>query len=95
MSEYNGWKNYETWCVYTWISNETDYSGYLERAQEMVSESPDDAAYNLADVLKEEITDGSPIEEASMYADLIGAALSEVDWREIAEAILEVAQDTD
>lgn len=34
--------------------------------------------------LKEEITDGAPDLGASMYSDILGAALSDVNWMEIA-----------
>ena len=49
----------------------------------------------MADQLKEEITDGSPLREASMYADLLGAALSEVNWSEIAEHYLADMQENE
>lgn len=46
------------------------------------------AVLALADRLKEEITDGAPDLGASCYADLLGAALSEVDWYEIASGMI-------
>ena len=95
---YNGWTNYETWNVALWIVNEEpSYRYWRERAQEcrelaLASESE---TYNmrtpeglLADALKEEVTDAAPDLGASTYADLLGAALSEVDWYEIARSIL-------
>lgn len=102
---YNGWKNYETWAVNLWLSNEEPTWDYwLEEAVECRSQAAicpqvaggvwqaDRAAvYLLADRLKEEIRDDAP-EVVGMYADLLGAALDEVDWLEIAEALLESAQ---
>lgn len=38
----------------------------------------------LADRLKDEIEEAAPELGASMWSDLLNAALSEVDWREIA-----------
>lgn len=51
--------------------------------------------YMLADSLKDWVGDWtreeiSPECQASLTSDLVGAALSEVDWQEIAEGYLEV-----
>lgn len=46
------------------------------------------ARFNLADQLKDEVTDASPEMEASLYTDLLRAALDEVNWQEIADNIL-------
>lgn len=100
---YNGWTNYETWAVALWIDNERgSYDYWREEAKRHRKEAPicrqvaeqiwtpkQAARFNLADQLKEEMEDGSPIKEASVYADLLGAALGEVDWQEIAGNILE------
>lgn len=53
------------------------------------------ATFALADMLKEEFEEGKNnlLEESKMqcsvWADLLGAALSEVDWNEIAEHYIE------
>ena len=99
MSEgHNGWKNYETWNVALWIDN--DQSTYYTR-QEMAQQAYDDAEQDdedermreatreLAQALENWIDEMRPPMEASMFADLLGAALSEVDWYEIAENFLE------
>lgn len=96
---YNGWSNYETWAVSLWLDNEqSSYLYWREQAARHRQEAPtasdfrrgilteeQEARYNLAKQLKEEVTDASPLCDASMYADLLGAALSEVDWMEIAD----------
>jgi hypothetical protein len=42
--------------------------------------------YEIADTLKDYIEEMNPLSnDASMWSDLLGAALSEVDWFEIAE----------
>ncbi len=89
--EYNGWTNYETWCVNLWIGND---QGSEEQARELTLDAvsrhgKEDAPWHLADELKSWITDEAPDLGATLYADLLGAALSEVDWVEIAEGYLD------
>lgn len=102
MSDYNGWTNYETWCVNLWWNNdEGSYNDITERARRAWDEAEadgyntrkDNATRDLADDLKacvEELKDewlGD--RQSSMFADLLGAAISEVNWYEIAEGMLE------
>jgi len=104
MSECNGWSNYETWCVNLWIGNEEAtycYAGRLARegiesAQDEADDSPSSltvkerATRILADSLREWVeADLMPDLGASLAADLLGAALSEVDWDEIASHYVE------
>lgn len=90
---YNGWTNYETWNVSLWIDNEEgSYRHWRSQAEEVYRDAEprsiltrkEVASHKLADMLKEEVCDGNPLVGASMYADLLGAALSEVNWDEIA-----------
>lgn len=92
---YNGWANYETWVVRLWLDNEEpSYRYWTEVAREYRGE--DREAYELARRLKEEIRDAVPLEEASLYSDLLYAALDEVDWDELAQSYLdELGQDED
>lgn len=99
----NGWTNYETWATALWLDNEQATQDYWrERARECREEAPassqveesiwtiDQAArFTLADALKEEVSEGTPVTaEASLYADLLEAALQQVNWHEIAEHYL-------
>ena len=97
MSGYNGWTNYETWACKLWIDNdEGSYRYWGARAQDAwdnaeahsVFTKEQDAAHTLADELREEIEQGAPQLEG-MYADLLTSAISEINWREIAENLLE------
>ena len=78
---YNGWHNYETWVTALWIDNEPDtYEQRCAFARQASS------AGALAEQIKNWVTDDMmPNLSASLAADLLGAALSEVDWYEIAE----------
>lgn len=100
--KYNGWTNYETWCVNLWLTNdEGSYNGWTEQAQTAFDGATDrgigisrteQAMIDLADCLKDEITEQAPELEASMYSDLLNAALSEVNWYEIAGAFMEIIE---
>lgn len=89
-SGYNGWRNYETWAVALWIDNEQgSYTYARERATEALEDADGDkqeAVSSLAEILKDEHEEANPLgDQASVYTDLLNAALSEVYWREIAE----------
>ena len=86
---YNGWSNYETWAVNLWLSNdEGSYTYWKERAEEVKD------VYELSRELKSEIEQYNPLEEVSVYSDLLSAAISEIDFYEIAEAMLEDIAET-
>jgi ketopantoate reductase len=76
---HNGWTNYETWNVALWIDNEE--GSHRERC-DMARRAR--SASDLADRLKDWVTEMAPDLGASMFSDLLSAALSEVNWDEIA-----------
>ena len=80
---YNGWSNYETWNVALWLGND---QGSDEQTREICRDGED---YEAADRLKNWVDEMRPDLGASMFADLLGAALSEVDWLEIVRNIRE------
>ncbi len=99
---YQGWRNYETWAVALWLDNERScYDRWRAEARRCQCEASTDsrvidgiwtpneaATFNLADQLREEIQAGCPLTAPTMYADLLSAALSEVDWQEVAASLL-------
>ena len=92
--KYNGWSNYETWNVKLWLDNDE----YLcnEWQPEIAGQYPDDEV-GLARAIQEFVCDPEnglvPDLGATMASDLLNAALSEVNWREIAESILEANEE--
>lgn len=88
---YQGHTNYETWAVKLWIDNEQASQEYW---QERASECMDmpDAQYTLADWIKDETETLAP-EIEGVYSDLLSAALSSVNWREIAEGMIDIAKE--
>jgi len=101
---YNGWANYETWCVNLWLTNDQgSYNHWRERAQAAFDETGDkhpnefanheqNARIRLADELKEDLDEGAGQflpEQLGVYHDLLNHALGRVEWFEIADAFLE------
>lgn len=90
---YNGWTNYETWCVNLWLNNDSDdYHYWRSEAEHCLRlakhHGHEDAAFLLADRLKEHLWESKP-EVSGMWADLLNSALDAVDWDSIAKAFLE------
>ncbi len=102
-SSYNGWSNYETWVVNLWLGNdEGSYNTCRTLAQRCFEEAVADqvlsrkerACYQLANELKEMLEDSNPLaSEASVYSDLLNASISEVNWKEIANSLLQEIDD--
>jgi phage/plasmid primase-like uncharacterized protein len=100
--EYNGWFNYETWVVNLWMDNEKgSYDYWREESKRCFEECarPETRSYStqtqkeaaacmLADVIKSEHEESMP-EVEGFAADLLNAAMSEVNWYEIAEHLLD------
>lgn len=104
---YNGWTNYETWAVALLLDNdEATYRQMREQAHVAWQEAPEskrvqewgwdleDAAIgDLAMNLRELVESLNPVTGASLFADLMNAALSEVNWPEIAQHYIREAMD--
>jgi hypothetical protein len=93
---YEGWTNYETWAVNLWLSNdEGSYDYVLGLACEALDDEDVPRALEaLAVELKEDLSENSPLAgEASVYSDLLGAALDRVEWREIADHWIRAADE--
>ena len=77
MNEYNGWTNYETWLVSLEMGFTDDFHAFEAR-------NIDDLIVELKDYAENLIESDNTL--ATNFANII---LSKVDWREIAEVVLE------
>ena len=77
MNEYNGWTNYETWLVNLEMGLTDDSHAFEAR-------NLDDLIVELKDYAENLIESDNTL--ATNFANII---LSKVDWREIAEVVLE------
>jgi hypothetical protein len=79
---YNGWSNYETWLVNLWWENDPETYDFAQTLTEGAKD-----VWELANEIKEATEEGQvPNLGSTLAADLLNAALSEVDWDEIARA---------
>ena len=90
---YNGWTNYETWCVKLHMDNEESLQRCFEQAaRETVRDCGDRAVCVLADRIEEWHKDAMP-EVQGVFCDLLNASLSEVNWHEIARNLVDEYQE--
>ncbi|KKK90141.1 hypothetical protein LCGC14_2726060 [marine sediment metagenome] len=93
----NGWTNYETWVTALWMDNE-EYTQEIQQAwkrqaiatpKNEVWTKEETERFTLADIIKDYVEENNPLaSDASMYSDLMRAAIQEVNWQEIADSIL-------
>lgn len=100
-SSYNGWSNYETWNMALWIDNDQgSYTEAREIADRAIQENDEagafnhDPKYDCAQMLRDWQDELMPELDASVWSDLLNAAFGEIDWVEIAEAIMEVDKES-
>ncbi len=102
---YNGWSNYETWLVATWLDNEQEtYHLWRDHAKDAVINALDENAdlrHTKAELVLQAITmlsqqlstwleEQNPLQgQANVFCDLLNAALSEVNEWEVAQHYLE------
>lgn len=99
-----GSANYETWCFQRWLTTNEDLSRQCRELTAVAADAAlhsslvfdgiwttAEAARNLlADALRELVGELNPMaEQATPFADLMEAALGQIDWHEIADEFLQ------
>lgn len=96
---YNGWKNWETWNCYLWMTNDEGSQRYFEdMAIEVIEdciengEDKDSAESKVEKLVSSNFDDNLEqfleSTEATFFHDLLRASLSEVDFAEIASHLV-------
>ena len=85
-TKYNGWTNYETWLVNLWLDNDGSSESLSETCADMYETRADFDESDFANVIREYVDEVylSESPQSGMVADIIGAAMRQVDWHEIA-----------
>jgi hypothetical protein len=96
---YEGWANYETWVVNLSIVNDrASNAHWQDRACKILGDQPrvedahSAAAVQLAEEIRDAIEELCEIQNTGVAADLMNAALSKVDWFEIAQLFIDRAE---
>lgn len=91
-TEHNGYTNYPTFAVSSWLSNDEPLYNELRRMARRASalhpSDEKDAACDLADALKAWVTDIGDGLTGNIVDGLITWAFGQVNWRELAEDAL-------
>ncbi len=86
ISTYNGYCNRETWLISLWLNN--DQASYELLSNVLgLSTSSTRKAEKLHSLVEDQMYDLEL--EASLWCDLLGTALTRVDWHEVIESNLE------
>lgn len=84
--DYNGWTNYETWCVNQWLTNDEFHEQQIRSLLNggQLEDYVNDIYHDM-----QHVSDGF-----GMFHDLINASLEQVNWNEIIEAVQEKQRQT-
>lgn len=87
MNTYQGWTNRETWAVKLWMDNDEPLYRWAQEGTKGAR-----SAFDLADTLKDALTEQAP-ELDGLWGDLLTGAMQDVNWLEIAESLIEDNED--
>ena len=93
-TEYNGWKNYETWLVALWIDNDGAAEHWRERAEDHAEvRDVSDLANEMQEYYEEQAEQVIP--SSGMFNDLFNSALRRVCWYSIDEHFINELEPVD
>ena len=87
IQKYNGWTNYETWLCNMWF-NDFDFTDMMDMFDQC--EDNCDVLGIIENYIKEHVEEYveyslSFSDQHGFVHDMLNAAISEIDWRDIAE----------
>lgn len=88
IQKYNGWTNYETWLCNIWF-NDFDFTDMMDMFDKC--EDNCDVLDIIENYIKEHVEEYVEFNSISLGGqhgfihDMLNAAISEIDWRDIAE----------
>lgn len=95
---HNGWTNYETWAWNLWLTNDQESQEHVYELARVAYTGAEvskgftregRAALDLAAMLRVECEEEVPDLELPAFADLLNAAIGEINWYEIAKHLIE------
>ena len=88
--KYNGWSNYCTWCFKLWIDNNNWYNHIYDRIKQNINKRfVISISIETLQIVANEMTQDQYKNEGTFANDLIGYALNQINYNEIATAIIE------
>ncbi len=96
-NDYNGWANYETWNVNLWIQNDEGLYGFVrDGLEELLDRCGNDwenvSLTDLKDLVVDAFGGYSPGYGGKATPDGVRLMDSAIDWDEISDALLELAE---
>lgn len=95
MTKYNGWTNYETWCLNLWIDNDREwYRAVDDKAVGLVNDAltKKQQIEILRSFIIDLVQDEEPKIKVDFYSDLLSASIREVNFWEISTNIINEAR---
>jgi hypothetical protein len=95
MTKYNGWTNYETWCLNSWIDNDREwYRAVDDKATGLVNDAltKKQQIEILRSFIIDLVQDEEPKIKVDFYSDILNASIREVNFWEISTNIINEAR---
>ena len=95
MTKYNGWTNYETWCLNSWIDNDREwYRAIDDKAVGLVNDAltKKQQIEILRSFIIDLVQDEEPKIKVDFYSDILNASIREVNFWEISTNIINEAR---
>ncbi len=83
MSDYNGYRNYETWLLNLYILEDPCW---VEDIEDYIASDDFEGSYELSLRIEERVSEEIPIDDcSSFYRSLLISSISSIDFLEVAD----------